>query len=133
MCSNTSTAYCAYCQHLNCLFYTNTVVLQGVNVLTELQKKFQLLVSKTVCQPNKSSIDIGIIDAVSFWWVDSNGLEEHAASNFTCEELKHIINDSSLYYKISTYTKYPHYRLKKEGGDQHKTQKWRLYNDDFKS
>jgi len=52
-------------------------------------------------QPNKSSIDI-CIDAFSFLWVDSNGLEEHAASNFKCEELTHIINDGSLHYKIST-------------------------------
>jgi hypothetical protein len=38
------------------------------------------------------------------------------------EELKHITNESSLHfvyvhYKITTYTKYPHYRLKKEGGN----------------
>lgn len=109
----------AYYQHLNYLFYTNSL-LQGVNVLIGLQKNFQLL----VCQPNKSSIDICIIDAVLFLWVDSNGLEEHDALNFMCEELKHIINEGSLHYKISTYTKYPHCRLKKEwgGGEQHKTQ-----------
>jgi hypothetical protein len=70
----------------------------AVNVLIGLQKSFSYLFQRlSCCQPNKSSTDICIIDAVSFLWVDSNGLEEHAASNFTCEELKHCWLEVSIW------------------------------------